>query len=177
MHAFLIAAIVITAVAAVTDARKGTIPNWLTLPALALGPFAHAAHGYAVGGTRDALFLGIAAVAGALVCGFVPWIAFRFGSMGGGDVKLLAAVGALCMPAVGIEAEAYGMLAATVLVLGQMAFRGVLFRTLKNVAILLLNLVLPRSRRREVESSTIAWVRLGPAFCIGTTLAVAVNWS
>ena len=42
-HAVFLVAIAIAAIGAVLDWRKGEIPNWLTLPALALAPFIHVA--------------------------------------------------------------------------------------------------------------------------------------
>lgn len=90
----------LTLSAAITDARKGLIPNCLTLPTLALVPLAR---GLVQGpGALGATLLGICA------CGAVPLWLFGQRAMGGGDVKLLAAVGALCGAHRGLELELLG---------------------------------------------------------------------
>lgn len=83
----LTCAIAISFGAALTDVRAGIIPNCLTLPPILLAPTAYAAFG----GIRSFGFSLLA----ACVCGFVPYILFRARAMGGGDVKLFAALGAL----------------------------------------------------------------------------------
>ena len=82
--------IAVAATAAATDARSGLIPNWITLPPLLAALVLHFV-------TQGAGGLALS-LAGALVCGLVPYLLFRQGTMGGGDVKLLAALGALGGP-------------------------------------------------------------------------------
>lgn len=78
--------ILIAVIAAVTDVFRGKIFNWLTLPAIVLGLIASAG----LGGWSGAVnaFLGV-------FVGFIlySWM-FWQGAMGGGDVKLLMALGA-----------------------------------------------------------------------------------
>jgi prepilin peptidase CpaA len=50
--------------------------------------------------------------------------------MGGGDLKLFAAIGALLQPLLGIEAEAYALFTAAIIALANLAYRGSLFRVL-----------------------------------------------
>ena len=89
----VLAAVVI--VAAITDLRTGRIYNWLVYPAIALGLALGAAGGAMDGGSDGALAglkdhaLGAGFAFGVLV------LCFAIGGMGGGDVKLMAAVGAL----------------------------------------------------------------------------------
>jgi Flp pilus assembly protein protease CpaA len=71
-------------IAAGFDLWRGRIPNWLTYPALLLGLALQAQQGR-LGGA----LLGVV-VAGGLF--LVVWLA---GKIGGGDVKLMAALGAL----------------------------------------------------------------------------------
>jgi prepilin peptidase CpaA len=89
--------LVLTCIAAITDARRGTIPNWLTLPTLALAPLVHAVHA-----GPGALAWSLA---GATVCAVVPFAMFQRGAMGGGDVKLFAAAGALAGAQAGLELQ------------------------------------------------------------------------
>jgi prepilin peptidase CpaA len=108
---FDVALVSVTAIAAVTDARHGLIPNRLTLPVLVAAPFAHAF----LGGAGAAVFSAL----GLLVCALPPAVVFYRGGMGGGDVKLLAAAGALVGPARGLEIQvlAYVLAAALAVVL------------------------------------------------------------
>ena len=46
-------------------------------------------------------------VRGVLLVSLVPWLLYRMDGIGGGDVKLLAVVGAALGPYMGIEAELY----------------------------------------------------------------------
>jgi prepilin peptidase CpaA len=83
----LLAAITISSVAAVTDIRSRSIPNWLTYSAMLLGVGYHTmvngAQGFFFG--AGGLFLGL----GLLI------VFYLAGGMGAGDVKLMGAVGAL----------------------------------------------------------------------------------
>src|SRR5262245_30441442 len=90
-------ALLIAAVAAVTDFRRGEIPNWLTLPPLAVAPAAY--------GILHGPWGALGAIAAATVAGLVPYLLFRRGAAGGGDVKLFAALGATAGLSIGIEAE------------------------------------------------------------------------
>ena len=100
-------AIVLGAAAVVEDVRRRRLPNWLTAGGVAAG-MACAAWG----GWRS---LGMAA-AGAAV-GFLLLLPFHLlGAMGGGDVKLMAAYGAVFGPAgiliAGVFAAVFGGLSA-----------------------------------------------------------------
>lgn len=78
--------------ACVSDLRSRTIPNWLTLAGCVCGL---AWHGW-TGGLAGAAW----ALAGA-ACGFAALLAvYLLGGAGGGDVKLLAAFGAMVGPVV-----------------------------------------------------------------------------
>ena len=82
----LIGAFVVAAVGAVKDVRGRTIPNWLTYSGLLMGLAVRAsALGWA--GLRAGLL-------GVLVGGGIFYLLFVVGGMGGGDVKLMAAVAA-----------------------------------------------------------------------------------
>ena len=82
-----VAAIAVFAVAAVTNSRSRRIPNPLPA-ALALLGLARLALALAAGGGAVALGLDVAA---ALATFVLAAVGFRFGVLGGGDVKLLAA--------------------------------------------------------------------------------------
>lgn len=79
-------AIAICCVAAVWDLRTGRIPNLLTYSAAVAGlAFAFWPHTELGIGSR---------LVGVVAAGFPALLLFRIGSLGGGDVKLVAALGA-----------------------------------------------------------------------------------
>ena len=80
------AVIVISLVACATDLRTRRIPNTLTFGAAIAGLLAHTA----LDGASGALHAGAGWLTGLAI--FLPF--FLLGGMGGGDVKLLAALGA-----------------------------------------------------------------------------------
>ena len=176
MHVFLIAAVLMTAVAAWTDARTGHIPNWVTLLPLGIAPVAHAVFACVRGGGKEALFAAAYSIVGAFVCALVPLLLYRASAIGGGDVKVLAALGAICMPMLGIEAELYGFVAAAVIAPARLAYEGKLFATLGNTARLVGNPLLPKDKRRTSEPASMTWFRMGPAIFLGTLGAVFASW-
>ena len=108
-----------------TDWRTRRIPNWLTVPALVLGI---AANSLALGwyGAKEAL-LGAGLGLGLLL----PFVLIR--SLGGGDWKLVGALGAFLGPP-----RLIAVLVATILVAGAMALVLVVWKrrvgqTLRNV--------------------------------------------
>lgn len=168
-------AMALTCVAAYFDWRKGEIPNWLTLPALAIGPLLHFALGAKVSASAGLNEAGVS-VFGALVCAIVPVLLYRQNAIGGGDVKLFAAVGAICQPMIGIEAEMYGFLAAALVAPIRLAYDGKLLRTLKNALFVAMNPILPKEKRQEIEPEAMSWFRLGPAVFAGMVLTAALHW-
>jgi prepilin peptidase CpaA len=174
---FLVAAALVAAVAAWLDWRTGHMPNWLTLGPLALAPVAHAV---AVGSVAHAFEPAVQAagfsVLGAIVCAAVPLALYRASAIGGGDVKLFAALGALLRTLIGVEAEFYAFIAAAVLSLGHLAYQGKLLRVLGNTFMLAVNPFLPRDRRREITPEMMTWARFGPAIFVGTAAAAVLHW-
>lgn len=74
------------ALASVTDVRSFRVPNWLSLPLLFSGGFYQG-----LSGGRVAL---LSSVLGALFGGGILFLLHLRGGVGGGDVKLMAGVGA-----------------------------------------------------------------------------------
>ena len=81
---YLSAALVCASIGGVTDFRSRRIPNWLTGPSALVGLTLH----LVLGGWRDAAAAGLA----GLLAGGLFLLFFLAGGMGGGDVKLIAAV-------------------------------------------------------------------------------------
>jgi prepilin peptidase CpaA len=167
MFAFLVTATVISAIAAITDYRTGHIPNWVTMPPLCAGIVGHLAYGWFRFGFTEGLEEGAIAIGGALFCSLAPGLMYWKGGMGGGDLKLFAALGALCQPLVGIEAETYAFVAAALIAPARLAYEGRLLVVLKNSLALLLNPVRSAKAKREVPPEMMTWFRLGPSIFIG----------
>lgn len=165
-HALLL---LIAGCAAVTDLRSGQIPNWITLPPLLAAPLVY----LAIGGPRALL----ASLFGALVCGAVPALVFFVSpaGMGGGDVKLLAAIGALAGAYLGIEIELYSFLAISGYALLLLAWRGQLRSALRNSAVTFLNLFLPRDRRRPIATESMTTLRLGGAILAASVYCLSLQ--
>ena len=95
--------------------------------------------------------------------------------MGGGDLKLFAALGALYHPMLGIQAQMYAFVIAAVLAPARLAYEGRLMSVLGSTLAVALNPVLPRERRRALPSASLTWFRLGPAIFAGTALAALLK--
>ncbi|HEY2510730.1 MAG TPA: prepilin peptidase, partial [Polyangiaceae bacterium] len=118
----MLPALAVSAIAAVYDLRSWRIPNWLSLGALGAAPVAHFVWGAATQGFHQgALALGWS-LAGAAICAVVPFLCWRSGTFGGGDVKLLAALGALCLPKVGVTIEFDAMVVGVIFAFGRLTW-------------------------------------------------------
>ena len=176
-HIALGLAVFVAVLAGYLDWRKGEIPNWLTLPALGLAPLLHVARlSMAKLPMETALTEGAISIGGAALCAIVPMILFRQSAIGGGDVKLFIALGALLQPMIGIEAQLYSFFAGAILAPARLAYEGKLFVTLKNAFVIAGNLFLPAKKQRAVDEAVLSWFRLGPASAIGVTLACYLHW-
>lgn len=184
MNAILAIALVFAAAAALLDLRTGHIPNHLTLTGLALGSvlqlLALCWIDRPAGQDLGLTFVALAAarvVLGILACGLVPYLLFLRNAMGGGDVKLLAGLGALLGPVVGLEVQLYAFVAMALFAPAWLAYHGQLWRTLGNTAALLANPLLPRERRRPLAPELLSSFKFGPAVLLAMAVVAALRWS
>jgi prepilin peptidase CpaA len=176
-HAVLIFAVLVSALAAIFDWRRGQIPNWLTYGAVLAAPILHGARMLLAHEPMNvAMTESGFSLCGAVVCALVPVILYRQGALGAGDVKLLCALGAILQTMFGVEAEMYGFFAAALFAPARLAYEGKLFATLKNVVVISANAFLPKSKQRNVEESTLSWLRLGPPIFVGVLLTAYLHW-
>ncbi|WP_394822888.1 prepilin peptidase [Pendulispora albinea] len=177
MFPFLIAAVVLAAAAAWTDWRTGRIPNWLTFSVLAIAPFVHIARGLIQGlAKEDALLQGGFSVLGAVICVLVPAFLYTRNAIGGGDLKVFAAIGALCQYPIGFEAEMYGFLSLALIAPARLAYEGKLLRTMKNAVGLMINPFMPKEKKVVIQQEMMSWIRMGPGILIGAILTAALHW-
>jgi prepilin peptidase CpaA len=108
-----------------SDVKQGRIPNALTYPAILLG-FALAV---ATGGMPTL----ISSLQGFALGFIVLFLGMMFGGIGGGDVKLAAALGALTGLSTTILGLLYMGLLAGAMALGIMIWKGKLLRSLRNM--------------------------------------------
>jgi prepilin peptidase CpaA len=106
-------AVALGAAAAATDLRFRRIPRWLTAPAFLLGLMLHAFLG--------GFFSALGAAALGLALGL---LLLQLGAVAGGDVKLLAAMGALLGLKLWFWSVNFGLLVAALVALAQLVVRG-----------------------------------------------------
>jgi len=93
-------------------------------------------------------------------------------AIGGGDVKLFAALGALLGPTLGLEAQLGAYLLLALFALIQLSYRGRLGSLLVNSLALLCNPLLPARMRRTIQTETLTAMRLGPAIAVSVLVTV-----
>ncbi len=165
---FLIGGLVVALVGAVTDVRGARIPNWLTYSGLVAALVVRAGLG-----NWTALKSG---AAGLFIAGGIFLVLFIVGAMGGGDMKLMAAVGAWAGSTYVVTVLIAVALAGGVLALVSMILNQVLIQTVRNTVQLIcyrfasglephpeLNVQAPGSRR----------VPFGVAIAMGTLFCAA----
>jgi prepilin peptidase CpaA len=156
-------------IAALTDLRSRRIPNWLTLSGVVAGLLLQTA----LGG-----FSGLKMSAGGLVLGFGSYLAlYCVRAMGAGDVKLMAAVGAIVGPWNWVFVFVATALAGGVLSVILMAQKGRTKETLWNVWFIvteLMHLRLPYQKRKDldVKDSRALTMPHGVAIAAGTLLCL-----
>jgi prepilin peptidase CpaA len=157
---------VFAVVAAIYDLRTRRIPNSLTVSGVGLGLLIHALSG----GILSALL--------ASLIGFAVGLTFfQIGAVGGGDVKLIAALGALLGLPHWILAMQVAILAAAAMALVQVTRMRVFRRTCRNVIEIFKSLYISGFKAHPtINVNDLSTVRspFGVAAAIGTLFAVVV---
>jgi prepilin peptidase CpaA len=167
----LLAAVLV--VASVTELRRGKIYNWLTYPAIVAG--------LAFGAVRGAVETGSAwdgFVNHALGFGLgfgVLFLAYLLGGMGGGDVKLMGAVGAFLGWPAALYATFYSFLVGTALGLVLMVWRGQTRSVVRRLGVAIRLLPVPGVRPDEAIPPGSLQVPFGLAACIGSVWWMVEN--
>lgn len=159
--------VIASAMAAVTDLRTRTIPNWLTLPLPLLGIVMH--------GVNLGLDGSWIATLGCLICFAPTYFLFVRGALGGGDVKLFAGFGALLGPREGLELQLTAFSLLALYALWTTTWRGRLGPLLRASCQASLHLVAPARFARPVgaENESLE-LPMGAAILIGA-IAVCIR--
>lgn len=164
---------VVLIIAAVTDMRTGKIFNWLTYPAMLAGLALWTCAGllHLPNAPVDAL-AGLSESFLALLAGLIPFmIIFAIGGLGGGDAKLMAAIGAItarweCV----LDASVYAFLIAGLMALVVILRKRIALRTLQRIFGAMLTAFAKVKPEFPADSPRIAF---GLAACLGGLLAGA----
>jgi prepilin peptidase CpaA len=161
----------LTAVCAIFDWRVGRIPNVLTLGVI---PLAAGMHYFTAAQGRAWEAAGFSFL-GAMLCAFGPAIMWRAGWVGGGDVKLLAAMGAVSGPSLGVEAAFFAFFCAMAFVIVRLSWRGTLFRTIGNSFALAASPLVSKARRAVGREETLSTMRFGPFAFAGAAITIVFH--
>lgn len=165
--------LLLTAAAAITDLRTGLIPNRLVAVGAALTLTVGAALA-AQSGLAGLARYALSALVGLCIVSVVPALLYRMGGLGGGDLKLLAVVGAALGPYLGLEAELYAFACVLLYAPARLLLEGKLRRAAQVSGALMLRPFIPRRfRKKSLPLEELTEFRFGPAIFAGT-LAVTV---
>lgn len=159
--------IAIVTVAAVTDILKGKVYNWLTFPAIVIGlginVFQNSWHGF---------FNGLS----GFILGFLAFFIFYLmGGIGGGDVKLMGAVGAFGGLQFTLSAIYYVAICGAFLALLYMGWYGTFFSTFGKLGRVCLSFFVPGMKASaELVTSTTRKLPYGVAIAAGTILTIFI---
>jgi len=157
----------VVTVCAITDILYGKIYNKITYPVIMLGVLL-------------SLFAGFMALKSSLVgllVGFILYfLVFMMGGFGGGDVKLMTAVGALMGYPFVLYASFYSALIGGIMSIAAVVWKGKFLRTLRNVFSVFfsypLSLLFPGMEPISLNPENSIRIPFGFAICLGTLWAV-----
>lgn len=163
-------AVIVALVAMATDLRTGRIPNQLTIPTLLLGLLCNCVTRGIAGAIESLL--------GVVICAAVPGIVYKASQgvgIGGGDIKLFAALGALLGPMQGLEIELSAFLLLGVFAIFRLAFLGQLGRTLVRSLRVTVELFISRMRVQSDNSgAALTSMRMGPAIAVAVITVLSL---
>lgn len=163
---------VVLVIASVTDVRSGKIPNAVTLPAIAIGLIGHTLCG---GLTGNDYSLGLVGSLIGLAVGFLPlWFVWKAGGIGGGDAKIMAAIGAITGWHFTLNTLFYGLIVAAVMAIAIIVRRRMFVRTMKRIGRFLV-LALTPTRPADPALADSPKVAFGLALCIGAAIVLAMK--
>jgi len=164
-----ICAFVLLVLCAYWDVRYRRIPNWATLPGVALGLGLNGLllgwQGMKVSG------LGFLVGFGALV------VLFVLGWMGGGDVKLMAAVGALKGYPFIVSALFYSLIVGVVIGVAMLIWNRKMLRTFKNLFFVIGSRATKLIPKQDIGPEQTQKLPFGLAIVLGTLWALIAGYA
>ena len=155
--------ILLLVISLTTDLITHKIYNCVTFPAVAMGLLLNILN-HGVGGLTGSML--------GLAIGFSVFaVVFAFGGVGGGDVKLMAAVGAIGGYPFILNACFYGILTGGVMAIAVMIWKGTFWRGLKNIFYLSFSFVMPGLKTEALKLSNSEKIPYGAALSVGVFIA------
>jgi prepilin peptidase CpaA len=171
-----LACLILCVIAAVLDLRSRRIPNWLTLPGILAGLVVNGVVFGLTQGLWGGLLTGlVSSLAGALLCLLVFGLFGFMGFVGMGDVKLMAAVGALLRWPTALWGLAYVALSGGAIALAVALGRGRMGGVLHNIGALARG-AFRRRRSGPAPQVTLHRIPYGVAILAGAAWAVAARY-
>ena len=167
--AILAGAVLLALIAGITDLRSRRIPNWLTVPGLAVGMIANIFLG-GWSGFKTSL-LGTLVGLGLLL----PFVLVR--SLGAGDWKLAGALGAFTGPTLLLDLLVLSVFVAGMMAVMLVVYKGRVRQTARNIGHILVSLVtfqLP-GRRVSLDNPDSLKVPYGVALALSVLLYAAAH--
>ncbi len=155
--------ILLLVISLTADLITHKIYNCVTFPAVAVGLLVNILNHGVSGLTSSMLGFAIG------FCVFA--IVFAFGGVGGGDVKLMAAVGAIGGYPFILNACFYGILTGGIMAIAVMVWKGTFWRGLKNIFRLSFSFVIPGLKTEALKLSNSEKIPYGAALSVGTFIA------
>lgn len=167
--------VAVLVICAVTDARESKIYNVVTFPAMLVGFVLNGLFGVLAGTGATGLIWALLGWAVGMAIQWVPWM---LGLAKAGDVKLLAAVGALKGWAFCVFGFLYGAAAFGFLILPWLAWRGELRGVGKNIAhYFRLGLLMRAAPEAPTPTVTKKFVPWGVGLAVGFFIALIIELS
>jgi prepilin peptidase CpaA len=163
---------VLVLIAGASDIRSRRIPNWLTLSGMCTGLTLHAS---------TAGYTGLRLSAAGMLLGFGAYfVLYCLRAMGAGDVKLMAAVGAIVGPAGWISVFIATAIAGGFLAMGLVVFKRRLRETVWNVLFIASELAqfrAPFKRRSDLDVKDVRSLKMphGVAIAAGTAAVLLLT--
>lgn len=152
------------------DLKYRRIPNFVTLPTILIGPVLHV------------IFLGLpglkSSLIGLLLGLAILIIPFALGGMGGGDVKFLAAVGAIKGNPFILDAAIYSAFAGGAMAICLLLYKGQLFALLKKWVFAIVDVFAPDvvpMQHVDTKGLDNQVLPYGVAIGIGTIVALIIG--
>lgn len=160
--------LVLVAVCFYTDLRHQKIYNWATLPGIVVG--------FLINGLLGRI-AGLKSAGLGFVIGFgILFVIFLFGGIGGGDVKLMGAIGAIMGYPFVISALVYSILVGGFIAFAILIWKRKFLRTMRNIFLFLIHKIVPFIGPPSMDKGHMEKVPFGIAIVIGTIWAMLMEY-